>query len=559
MPLLSINHATCTRCYICMRSCPVNAIDYDKKNDELNIIEERCIACGACFTDCPVEAISYQDSIVKVKRLLDEDRPVFIVCDTDISAEFTDISDYRKFVSMLKAVGFKKVFSTALAVDLVAAQYKKLFDKEFKGKYYLSANCPVVVNLVERYYPHLIGNLAPILAPDLLAAKIIREQFKKTDVALVYLTPCLAHKQDLVRDELKTKYDTVLLFPEIRKLFDEKNIQERQVEFSDFDGLEGKKGLLYPISRGILEAGGISESLLDGNIRNTNGMQNVMKAIGSFDMQNEILHSHLNLFFCEGCVMGPGTMHDHTNKFVRSANVVDYAKKRLENFDEDEWQEEMDEWKDLDTQAAFSAKAVPTFDDQKYQLFLKKADQKNLVLTDSQSQIDEADYRTFQANQALHTLINQISSGVAIVDSEMKILIANDSLITTIGEEVAAIAEVIPGLKGANLDTMLDKSISNLFDYVLRHHENIDRKEVRINNIPLILSVFNIIENKLVGGIFRQMSTQKLDTDELVLSIQKTIDKNLTMVQEIGFVLGEGASNTEKDLNQIIKMLKQEG
>jgi PAS domain-containing protein len=416
----------------------------------------------------------------------------------------------------------------------------------------------VVVSLVEKYYPHLIGNLAPILSPDLLAAKMIREQFKKVDIALVYLSPCLAQKQELYRDASKAKYDAVLLFPEIRKLFAEKNIQERQVEFSDFDGLEGQKGLLYPIGNGILQAGDISESLMDGNIRSTNGMQNVMKAIGSFDMENEILHSHLNLFFCEGCVMGPGTMRDHSNKFVRSANVVDYAKKRLANFDMDEWQSEMDEWKDLDTQATFSPKAVPTFDNQKYRLLLKKADLKSKVLSDSQSQIDEANYLAFQAKQSLHTLINQLSAGIVVVDSELKILVANDSLIATIGEEATAIAEIIPGLAGADLETVSDKTIVNFFNYVLQHNDAVERKEVRINGTPLILSVFNILENKLVGGIFRQMRTQKFDIDELVLAIQKTIDKNLTMVQEIGFVLGEGASNTEKDLNQIIKTLKQE-
>ncbi|MCL2683510.1 MAG: 4Fe-4S binding protein [Bacteroidales bacterium] len=558
MSLLSVNHTTCTRCYACMRMCPVNAIDYDKKTDALTIINERCIACGACLTECTETAILYQDSIEKVKRLLSEERPVFIVCDTDISAEFTDVSDYRKFVSMLKALGFKKVFSAALAVDLVAAHYKKLLSEEFKGKYYLSANCPVVVNLVEKYYPHLVGNLAPILSPDLLAAKMIREQFKKVDIALVYLTPCLAHKQEVHRDAVRSKYDAVLLFPEIRKLFVEKHIQERQVEFSDFDGLEGQKGLLYPIGNGILQAGDISESLLDGNIRSTNGMQNVMKAIGSFDMQNEILHSHLNLFFCEGCVMGPGTMRDYSNKFVRSANVVDYAKKRLASFDEEEWIANLDEWKDLDTQALFSPKTVPTFDDLKYQLLIKKADQKNIVLTDSQSQIDEANYRVFQAKQSLSAIINQISAGIVIVDSEMKIVEANNSLIATIGEEAAVVSEVIPGLAGANLETILDKTIINFFDYTLRHNDHVDRKEVNINGTPLFLSVFNIQEHKLVGGIFRQMLSQKIDTDELVLAIQKTIDKNLTMVQEIGFILGESATNTEKDLNQIIKTLKQE-
>ncbi len=558
MHLLSIDHSSCTLCYACMRSCPVKAIEYNKENDELNFISERCIACGACLTGCPASAIAYQDSIEKVKRLLSEERPVFLVCDTDISAEFTDISDYRKFVSMLKVLGFKKVFSSALAVDLVASHYKKLLSEEFKGKYYLSANCPVVVSLVEKYYPHLIENLAPILSPELLAAKIIREQFNKVDVALVYLTPCLAHKQERIRDAARTKYDAVLLFPEIRKLFTEKNIQERQVEFSNFDDLEGRKGLLYPISNGILQAGDISESLLDGNIRNTNGMQNVMKAIDSFDMENEALHSHLNLFFCEGCVMGPGTMRDYTNKFVRSANVVDYAKKRATGFDMERWQANMEEWKDLDSKAQFSSKPVPTIDEQKYRLLLKKADEKNKLQQDNENLIDDTEFQLFQTKQSLSALLNQLSAGVAIVDSDMKILEANTSLIAVMGEEAAAISDVIPGLAGASLDMVLDKSMVNFFDYVLRHNEVVDHKEVRINNTPLLLSVFNIVENKLVGGIFRQMRTQKFDTDELVLAIQKTIDKNLTMVQEIGFILGEGASNTEKDLNQIIKTLKQE-
>ncbi len=115
MHILSINHSSCTRCYACLRACPVRAIDYNKKTDEMEIIPERCIACGACLTGCQQAAISYHDSIEKVKRLLDGEKPVFLICDTDISAEFTDISDYRKFVSMLRALGFKKVFSSALA------------------------------------------------------------------------------------------------------------------------------------------------------------------------------------------------------------------------------------------------------------------------------------------------------------------------------------------------------------------------------------------------------------------------------------------------------------
>jgi len=39
----------------------------------------------------------------------------------------------------------------------------------------------------------------------------------------------------------------------------------------------------------------------------------------------------------------------------------------------------------------------------------------------------------------------------------------------------------------------------------------------------------------------------------LVKRLTEVIDQNLQMVQEIGFLLGEGASNTERMLNSLIE------
>ena len=55
-----------------------------------------------------------------------------------ISGEFVDITDYRKFVQMIKSLGFKYVCEVTFGVDLVAREYKKLFE-DFKGKYFLSS------------------------------------------------------------------------------------------------------------------------------------------------------------------------------------------------------------------------------------------------------------------------------------------------------------------------------------------------------------------------------------------------------------------------------------
>jgi len=38
--------------------------------------------------------------------------------------------------------------------------------------------------------------------------------------------------------------------------------------------------------------------------------------------------------------------------------------------------------------------------------------------------------------------------------------------------------------------------------------------------------------------------------------VTDVIDKNLSMVQKIGFLLGEGASETEQMLNSIIELYK---
>ena len=83
---------------------------------------------------------------------------------------FHDITDYRKFVEMIKALGFTYVNEVSFGVDLVAARYKELFE-DFKGKYHITANCPAVVSHIEKYYPHLITNLAPIVSPMIATGK----------------------------------------------------------------------------------------------------------------------------------------------------------------------------------------------------------------------------------------------------------------------------------------------------------------------------------------------------------------------------------------------------
>ena len=69
----------------------------------------------------------------------------------------------------------------------------------------------------------------------------------------------------------------------------------------------------------------------------------------------------------------------------------------------------------------------------------------------------------------------------------------------------------------------------------------------------LNVSVFVIEKDKIVGAVIRDMSAPEVQKEEVVKRLTEAIDKNLSLVQQIGFIMGEGAAETERMLNSIIE------
>jgi len=96
---------------------------------------------------------------------------------------------------MIKALGFSYVCEVTFGVDMVAQEYKKLFD-DFKGKHFISSVCPVIVDMVQKYHSELVNNLAPIVTPMISTAKVVRKEYGK-DTKVVLLVPVLKPKMRL--------------------------------------------------------------------------------------------------------------------------------------------------------------------------------------------------------------------------------------------------------------------------------------------------------------------------------------------------------------------------
>lgn len=609
-PVVYINDEKCRNSYSCVRVCPVNAIEVKPQKAHPFIMPERCIGCGLCYIACTPQAIFFRDSRDEVKSLLSSGRKTAALIDPTIASEFEDITDYRKFVAMVRLLGFDYVHEVSFGVDLIAAAYAGLFTRS-EGKYYISANCPVMVKLISKFNPELVSNLAPLVSPMIATAMVIKNLYGN-DVATVQIGPCIDAKDEALEQGGGKLVDGVLTFAELRSLFEEMNIQERVVKMSEFDPPHGNWGALYPLPAGIIQAGGIKRDMVSSSVITASGKEEVLEAISDFDKHIDTIQHHFNLFFCHGCLLGPGMQH-HRERFKRRSLVRHYAEKRVARLDKTEWEKNMERWSKLDFSRTFTADdqripdppveavaevlkiigkenpdeevdcgacgylscrefastvakglAVPemchTFNLRNKQEYIETLRQTNRKLAETKKALKESEELARRekdiaqsASDMMNNMLEKLPTGVVIVDHNLKILHSNQSFINIIGEDAIAISDVIPGLAGADIKTLIPYSVYNMFTFVIKEDQSVVSRDVHFEDKMLNISIFPIKKNKMCGAIIRDLYSPEVQAEEVTNRVTEVIEKNLEMVQKIGFLLGEGASETEQMLNSIIE------
>lgn len=612
-PVLYINDTKCRNSYSCVRVCPVNAIEVKPHRAHPYILPERCIGCGLCYVSCSPHAIEFRNSISEVKNLLSSGRKTAALIEPSIASEFEDITDYRKFVAMIRSLGFTYVHEISFGVDLIAQAYARLFSKA-EGKYMITANCPAIVKLIEKFHPEMIPSLAPLVSPMIATAMVVKELYGP-EVATVQIGPCIDAKDEVLQYQSGKLIEGVLTFVELRQLFDEFNIQERLVKLSDFDPPHGNWGALYPLPPGIIQAGGIKRDMVSSRVITAAGKEEILEAVNDFDKYIDTIKHHFNLFFCHGCLLGPA-MQQHSERYKRRALVRKYAEKRSAAIDKTRWQKDIDKWSRLNFTRSFKnddnripeppeeaiqevlkiigkdnpneeincgacgylscrefastvAKglAIPemchTFNLRNKQEYIETLRQTNKKLAETKKALKESEELARKekemaqsASDMMNNMLEKLPTGVVIVDNNLKILHSNQSFINTIGEDARAISDIIPGLAGADIKTLIPFNIYNMFTFVIREDEPVVSKDVHFEERMLNISIFPIRKNKICGAVIRDIFSPEVQGEEVTNRVSEVIEKNLEMVQKIGFLLGEGASETEQMLNSIIESYK---
>ena len=613
--LMKIDTKKCVLCYACVRNCPVKAISVSSTNQlPIEILNDKCIGCGACYEVCPYDAVEFLSHTKRALKALKSDTQTIALVAPSVAGEFSDITDHRKFVQMLRQIGFELVYEVAMGVDMVAKEYRNLFEHA-EGKNYITANCPVVVANIEMFQPELLENLSPIVSPWIASARIIRKEYGEA-VNLIYIGPCIAAKDEAKKFQSELNIDAVLTFEELRFLFDEYGIKEKNLRFSEFDGPISKKGYLYPISNGLLQIMDESEDLITSRVITCEGHTDFVNSLQNFNKDMTQIKKHLNIFYCNGCISGPG-VRTKSSRFIKQTKVVKFTKKRQKVFNKEKWQEAIEKNNTIDYSTSFTIndKRQPKPSESKIKKILQligkdndysdrgcgacgyenctefsiavaegmadpvmcfthnlktnrqtiqKLNKANELMEETKNELETSKKQALFDKQAMeeahkitNTMLQELPSAVIIVNKDLKILQSNKGLINLLGDEAIEIANVIPGLIGADLKNFVDFATQKLFTFVLNSGENIINRDIHLNDEIYTTSLFQIKDKEIVGAVFRNLQAPEIQKEQVIERVTEVIDKNLEMVQKIGFLLGEGAAETEQMLNSILESYKK--
>jgi iron only hydrogenase large subunit-like protein/nitrogen-specific signal transduction histidine kinase len=330
----------CRTCYTCVRECPAKAIRI--VGGQAEVIVERCIACGNCTKVCSQGAKVFLNTTDRVVKLLEKGDKVAAMVAPSFPAEFSDIEDHKVLVGMIRSLGFSYVAEVSFGADLIADKFKKLISEN--NEYYISSDCPSIVNYVRFYHPGLVDKLAPIVSPMVAMAKVIHTKYGE-DTKVVFIGPCIAKKAE------SNIIDEAITFVELRELFAERNIKPENILPSDFDPPKGGRGAIFPVTRGLLQTANINDDAITGNIIAAEGRIDFQNALKEFEA-GLIQNQHIELLCCEGCIMGPG-LSKSGKQYNRRALVSTYAQDKMQNLDTETWNREIEEFSNIDFKAQF--------------------------------------------------------------------------------------------------------------------------------------------------------------------------------------------------------------
>ncbi|MCK4257605.1 MAG: PAS domain-containing protein [Halanaerobiales bacterium] len=558
MSVISIIKTNCKDCYKCVRSCPVKAIKIT--DGRAQIVEERCINDGNCIHVCPQNAKQVRKTDLELVRQWLKSGVKIAVSLAPSYPVALDIEE-ADVIPILKKMGFAYIQETAWAAEYVAQEHLKLLNT-FQNLPLITSSCPVVIDLIEKYYPALIKYLAPILSPMALHGKILKERFER----VVFIGPCIAKKEEMTHVGVRGSIDAVLTFVELVELINDVEITSDGTDYQMFDGEQAEVARLFPLGGGLLKTAELSTDLLTDQFLTVTGLEEIIEMLDDFSEWEGL--QMIEMLACNGgCINGVGAQTS-LNLIQRRQKLLKIQPKKKENY----------QLKPLNqsVKREFFSKAgmglMPSEEEIRNILLqigksspedelncgccgYNSCREKAIAVYNGLAELEMClPYMRSRAESMSNLIIHSTPNGVFVVDFEMNIIEVNPS-----AERMFQISN--QKVKGCQLSTILaDTNFKKVAE-----EKRLISDLVRYSDSLIVRQyIFSVDKNDLIIGIFYDVTREELQKQELdqmkeetFKKAQDVINKQMRVAQEIAGLLGETTAETKVTLTNLMGLMEK--
>lgn len=563
--ILRFKKANCKNCYKCVRNCPVKAIRVI--NHQAQIIENQCILCEKCTLVCPQNAKEEWDMVPDIRSFLQKGGRLIASLHPAYLAEFGSGS-LRPLKDALKGLGVFDVFDASEGACLMKTQYEQLLRERGQKLPTISSNCPVIVQLIEKQYPDLIPNLAPVLSMMQAHAKYLKQKYP--DAEVLSISPCISGLAEM--RETENHVDYVITFSELQSWLRKEGIQVIRADAPN----ESRLSRIAAVSGGITQAMSVPK---EQRCVPACGLENCKRILSELQKQRgEYRDCFLDLSACpNGCIGGPSFQREQTGLLSALTSVQDAA------FSDGspEYEKDYRITEPLSLNRPFSSFilrreiSVPEEEIQKILAQMGKFSpsdelncgacgyntcrEKALAVSQGKAEISMCvPFMRERQESYSNKIINAMPGLLVTVDYQFHVIhmnrAAKDLFDPLHNKEIigASVSEIMDGYELINLISF-DKNMSHDQIFLEGSQRYLDRVMTNDRKNQLILCVMKDITRE----IQEKKRVQKAQADAAAMA-DKLVTEQLKIVHQIAGLLGETAADTKVAVEELKRTILQE-
>jgi PAS domain S-box-containing protein len=568
-PVIITNPARCRDCYRCVRHCDVKAIRVH--DGQAQVVPELCIVCGTCIRTCPQKAKDVHSATPDVKQALEEGRKVIASVAPSAPAYF-GFHHFSEMETALKQLGFYAVEETAVGAEIVGLAHRDYMEQMPDRWPVIVSACPVIINIVEKYYPDLIPHLAPIVSPMIAHGRLLAQKYGYGATPyIVFIGPCIAKKMEILDASETGAVSVAITFRGLANWFQEAGIVFEKATNST-EPSSTVDARLFPVEGGLIGTAGLSTDMLNNSLIVASGLetcQNILSDIRA----GQLNASLVELMACTGgCINGPAMADLEGGIYAARQKIIDYHRHRPAYT-----VTSRENWPDITRTYTDKKEPIPEFSEEQIRDVLSRV---NKYTPDDELNCGACGYSSCR-EKAIATLrgMAEVTMCIPYMRSRSESLrqvvmdVSPNSIL--IVDDHLSIQDLSPSaehLFGCLLADVKGKHLSRLIpvydDFIavrdtrqpligkirrLSDHLVVEQNIVRVEGQSLLIAIMrDITEHETEKKKFHQLRAQTLE------QTREVVRKQMRVAHEIAHLLGETTAESKMIVTHLAKILEEE-